>query len=327
MRAGAQSMEILITGGSGFIGSHLTERLINEGHRVIVIDNFLTGSRSNLEHLLESERLVVFEHDSTEPFEHLLSGYSIDRVYNLASPASPKGYGMYPIQTLRVNAEGAYNALMVAYAHGARYVQASTSEVYGDPEVHPQPESYWGNVNSIGTRSCYDEGKRYAESMVMEFWRQNGVDARIARIFNTYGPRSMPTDGRVVPNFCVQALAGSPITVYGSGLQTRSFCYVDDLVEGLVRLMETDDIGGEVVNLGNPSEHTILQFAERIIEITGSKSEIVFEPLPEDDPRQRKPDIRKAQELLGWKPTVELTEGIEKTLSYFAKAAKPLGVA
>lgn len=320
-------MEILVTGGAGFLGSHLTERLMNEGHKVVVIDNFITGTRHNLAHLSDSEKLEILEHDCTEPFVNMLSEYSIDRVYNLASPASPKGYGMYPIQTLRVNAEGAYNALTVAKSHGARYVQASTSEVYGDPEIHPQPETYWGNVNSIGPRSCYDEGKRYAESMVMEFWRQFGVDARIARIFNTYGPRSMPTDGRIVPTFCMQALRGEPITVYGSGLQTRAFCFVDDLVEGLIRLAETGGIGGEVINLGNPSEHTILHFAKRIIEITGSKSEIVFEPLPEDDPRQRKPDIRKAQDLLGWKPTVELTEGVERTLSYFAKMTQPSGVA
>lgn len=317
-------MNILVTGGAGFIGSHLVERLLLDGNRVVVIDNFLTGSLENLSHLAVDTQLSVIEHDCTEPFAHLLRDREVDRVFNLASPASPKGYGMYPIETLRVNAEGAYNALMVAREHGARYVQASTSEVYGDPEVHPQPEAYWGNVNPIGTRSCYDEGKRYAESMVMEFWRQLGVDARIARIFNTYGPRSMPTDGRVVPNFCVQSLRGEPITVYGSGLQTRSFCYVDDLVEGLILLAEANDIGGEVVNLGNPSEHTILQFAERIIEITGSASEIVYEPLPQDDPRQRKPDISKAHELLGWKPTVELTEGIEKTLAYFESVASPL---
>lgn len=310
-------MDVLITGGAGFIGSHLTERLYAEGNRVVVLDNCLTGSPRNLDHIVASDRLVIIDHDCIEPFDHLLTEYQFSAVYNLASPASPKGYGMYPIQTLRVNAEGTYNALTVAKSHGARYVQASTSEVYGDPEVHPQPETYWGNVNSIGTRSCYDEGKRYGESMVMEFHRQLGVDARIARIFNTYGPRSMPTDGRVVPNFCIQALRGEPLTVYGSGLQTRSFCYVDDLVDGLMRLMSSDGIGGEVVNLGNPSEHTILQFAERIIEMTHSRSEIVFEVLPEDDPRQRKPDITKAHELLGWKPKVELTEGLQKTLSFF----------
>lgn len=310
-------MDILITGGAGFIGSHLTERMLEQGHRVIVVDNFLTGSRNNLAHLIYNTNLVVIEHDCTIPFDHLLFEYSIERVFNLASPASPKGYGMYPIQTLRVNAEGTYNALVVAKSHGARFVQASTSEVYGDPEVHPQPETYWGNVNSVGARSCYDEGKRYGESMVMEFWRELGVDARIARIFNTYGPRSMPTDGRVVPNFCVQALQGLPITVYGSGLQTRSFCYVDDLVEGLIRLIEVDNIGGEVVNLGNPGEHTILQFAERIIDVTRSSSQIVYEPLPQDDPRQRKPDISKALSLLNWAPTVDLTEGLLNTLGYF----------
>lgn len=320
-------MNIVVTGGAGFVGSHLVEALLAQGHRVIVIDNFLTGSMDNLRDVQGNDHMLALQHDATLPFDHLVADMAIDRVYNLASPASPKGYYRFPIETLRVNAEGTYNALMVAAHHGARYVQASTSEVYGDPEVHPQPETYWGNVNSIGMRSCYDEGKRYGESMVMEFWRQRGVDARIARIFNTYGPRSMPTDGRVVPNFCVQALQAQPLTVYGSGLQTRSFCYVDDMVAGLIALMETDGIGGEVVNLGNPSEHTILQFAERIIEITGASSEIVFEPLPADDPRQRKPDISKAARLLNWHPTVELTEGLQKTLAYFGqRISSPVGV-
>lgn len=314
-------MNVVVTGGSGFVGSHLVERLLREDHQVIVLDNFVTGRRENLDHLIGNPALTVIEHDCTHPFDLLVSFWDIDRVYNLASPASPKGYGMYPIETLRVNAEGTYNALQVAKLHNARFVQASTSEVYGDPEVHPQPETYWGHVNSTGIRSCYDEGKRYGESMVMEYWRQYGVNARIARIFNTYGPRNQSSDGRVVPNFCTQALAGAPITVYGNGLQTRSFCYVSDLVDGLVRLMETDDIDGEVVNLGNPVEYTILQFAERIIALTESCSEIVYELLPQDDPRQRKPDISKAFELLGWEPRVSLDEGLAHALEYFAEVA------
>lgn len=312
-------MNIVVTGGSGFVGSHLVERLLNEGHQVIVLDNYVTGRRENLDHLSNNPRLTVIQHDCTLPFFHYVEHAQIDRVYNLASPASPKGYGMYPIETLRVNAEGTFNALEVARLHGARFVQASTSEVYGDPMVHPQPETYWGNVNSIGIRSCYDEGKRFGESMVMEYWRQLGVDARIARIFNTYGPRNQPTDGRVVPSFCVQAIGGDPITVYGSGYQTRSFCYVEDMVEGLILLMETDNIGGEVVNLGNPTEYTILRFAERIIELSGSSSPIVYEPLPQDDPRQRKPDISKAYELLGWSPRVDLDEGVLRTLKHFSE--------
>lgn len=316
-------MNIVVTGGSGFVGSHLVERLLGEGHQVIVLDNFVTGRRSNLDHLIDNSQLTIIEHDCTNPFDRLVSFWEIDRVYNLASPASPKGYGKYPIETLRVNAEGAYNALQVAKQHGARFVQTSTSEVYGDPAVSPQPETYWGNVNSIGIRSCYDEGKRYSESIVMEFWRQYGLNTRIARIFNTYGPRNQSSDGRVVPNFCTQALSGAPLTVYGNGQQTRSFCYVDDLVDGLIRLMETDGIDGEVVNLGNPIEHTILQFAEHIIELTGSASEIVFEDLPQDDPRQRRPDISKAFELLGWAPRVSLDEGLARTLAYFAEVGAP----
>jgi nucleoside-diphosphate-sugar epimerase len=311
-------MNVVVTGGSGFVGSHLVERLLAEHHSVIVLDSFITGRASNLDHLLENPDLSVIDHDCTIPFSHLLSHSKVDWVFNLASPASPKGYAKYPIQTLRVNAEGSFNALTVALEHGARYLQASTSEVYGDPLVHPQPETYWGNVNPVGPRSCYDEGKRYAESLTMEFGRQHGLDVRIARIFNTYGPRSQPTDGRVVPNFCTQALAGEPLTVYGSGLQTRSFCYVDDLIEGIIRLIDTDGIGGEIVNLGNPVEHTILQFAERIIELTGGRSEIVFEQIPDDDPRQRKPDISRAHQLLKWTPTTDLSTGLRHTLDFFA---------
>lgn len=312
-------MRALVTGGSGFIGSHLVERLLNDGLSVVVLDSFLTGRSSNLDHLQGHPDLIVIDHDCTIPFVELVDAFAFDWVFNLASPASPKGYAKYPIQTLRVNSEGTFNALNVALANGARFLQASTSEVYGDPLVHPQPETYWGNVNPVGPRSCYDEGKRYAESLAMEYWRQHGLDVRIARIFNTYGPRSQPTDGRVVPNFCTQALAGEPITVYGSGLQTRSFCYVDDLVDGFIRLIGTDGLGGEIVNLGNPTEHTILQFAERIIEITGSNSEIVFEAIPDDDPRQRKPDISRAHHLLGWSPTTDLSAGLEKTLAFFAR--------
>lgn len=310
-------MHVLVTGGAGFVGSHLVEFLLNEGHGVVVADNFLTGHAANLDHLGERDDLRIVPQDMAQPLRPELTDARFDRVYNLASPASPRGYRRYPIETLQTNSQGTYHALELARHHGARFLQASTSEVYGDPLVHPQVESYWGNVNPIGPRACYDEGKRFAESLVMEYVRQHSVDGRIARIFNTYGPRSHPADGRVVPNFCVQAIDGRPITVYGTGTQTRSFCYVDDLVRGLVLLMERDELHGEVVNLGNPEEHTILQFAERILSLEGSMAGIRYEPLPCDDPQRRKPDITKAQMLLGWSPQVSLDDGLLRTLDFF----------
>lgn len=313
-------MRILVTGGAGFIGSHLVERLLGQGHQVVVADNFLTGQRSNLEHLTGNSRLRIVTQDMSQPLGQEITGECYDRIYNLASPASPRGYGRYPIETLQVNSQGTYNALELARLHGARFLQASTSEVYGDPHVHPQIETYWGNVNPNGPRACYDEGKRFAESLVMEYVRQHRVDARIARIFNTYGPRSHPADGRVVPNFCVQTIEGRPITIYGDGSQTRSFCYVDDLVRGFLLLMETDGLAGEVVNLGNPEEHTILHFAERIIQLGGSATHVVYKPLPTDDPQRRRPDISKATQLLNWQPHVSLDEGLRKTLDYFRGA-------
>jgi nucleoside-diphosphate-sugar epimerase len=260
----------------------------------------------------------------SQPLRNEIVDAHFDRVYNLASPASPKGYTRYPIETLMVNAVGTHHALELARRTGARFLQASTSEVYGDPAVHPQVEEYWGNVNPNGPRACYDEGKRFAEALVMEYVRQHELDARIARIFNTYGPRSAPSDGRVVPNFCIQAIEGRPITIYGDGTQTRSFCYVDDLVRGFELLMETDDLAGEVVNLGNPEEHTIRQFAQRIVELSGSADGIVHEPLPQDDPRRRRPDISKARRLLGWEPEVSLDDGLCRTLAFFRqKLAEP----
>jgi UDP-glucuronate decarboxylase len=310
-------VRILVTGGAGFIGSHLVERLLTEGHDVVAVDNFLTGDRENLDHLRSNPRFTFYPQDMAQPLRDELVDDDFDRVYNLASPASPKGYYRYPIETLLVNSRGTHHALELARRHGARFLQASTSEVYGDPLVHPQPETYWGNVHSTGPRACYDEGKRFSEALIMEYVRQHLLDARIARIFNTYGPRSAPADGRVVPNFCIQALEGRPITIYGDGTQTRSFCYVDDLVRGLVLLMETGGLMGEIVNLGNPEEHTILQFAERIVALTGQEDGIVFEPLPQDDPQRRRPDITKARQLLGWEPQVSLDDGLLRTLEFF----------
>jgi nucleoside-diphosphate-sugar epimerase len=310
-------MQILVTGGAGFIGSHLVERLLEQGHAVTVADNFLTGQASNLDHLRHLPQLRVIPQDMSQPLRHEITSVTYDRVYNLASPASPRGYGRYPIETMLVNSRGTHNALEVARLHGARFLQASTSEVYGDPMLHPQVESYWGNVNPNGPRSCYDEGKRFSESLVMEYVRQHSVDVRIARIFNTYGPRSQPTDGRVVPNFCVQAIEGKPITIYGDGSQTRSFCYVDDLVRGFLLLMEVDGLGGEVINLGNPEEHTILEFAERIRALSGRMLPLEFEPLPTDDPQRRQPDITRAKLLLGWEPEVGLDDGLRRTIAYF----------
>lgn len=305
-------MRILVTGGAGFIGSHLCERLLSEGHEVICLDNFYTGRRENVFHLLENRRFELLRHDVIEPI--LLE---VDQIYNLACPASPIHYQYNPVKTVKTNVMGTINMLGLAKRVRARILQASTSEVYGDPEVHPQPESYWGHVNPVGIRSCYDEGKRIAETLMMDYHRQNDVDIRIARIFNTYGTRMLENDGRVVSNLIVQALHGQSLTIYGTGEQTRSFCYVDDLVEGLTRLMNTDGIH-EPVNLGNPTEFTIKELAQEVARICGSKTEIKYMPLPQDDPRQRKPDITRAQQLLNWKPTIPLREGLEKTVAYFA---------
>jgi UDP-glucuronate decarboxylase len=304
-------MRILVTGGAGFIGSHLCERLISEGHEVLCLDNFFTGRRENIFHLLDNPRFELLRHDVTEPI--LLE---VDQIYNLACPASPVHYQYNPVKTVKTSVMGAINMLGLAKRVRARILQASTSEVYGDPLVHPQTEDYWGNVNPIGLRSCYDEGKRLAETLMTDYHRQNKVDIRIARIFNTYGPRMLENDGRVVSNFIVQALRGQPLTLYGEGQQTRSFCYVDDLLEGLIRLMNTENLH-EPVNLGNPGEFTIRQLAEEVIKICDSKSSFTYMPLPADDPRQRKPDISKAQNLLGWNPTIPLREGLKKTVGDF----------
>ena len=304
-------MRILITGGAGFLGSHLCERFLNEGHDVICMDNLFTGRKNNILHLLGNPRFEFIRHDVVDPFKA-----EVDRIYNLACPASPVHYQYNAIKTIKTSVMGAINVLGLAKRVNARVLQASTSEVYGDPSVHPQPESYWGNVNPIGIRSCYDEGKRVAETLFFDYHRQNGVDIRVMRIFNTYGPRMCPDDGRVVSNFIVQALKGEPITVYGKGEQTRSFCYVDDLLEGMVRLMEKDGITGPT-NIGNPGEFTIRELAEIVIEMTGSASKIIEEPLPQDDPKQRKPDITQAKEVLDWEPQVALRDGLEKTIEYF----------
>ena len=304
-------MRILITGGAGFIGSHLCERLLNEGHEVLCLDNFFTGRRENIFHLLENRQFELLRHDVIEPIL-----VEVDQIYNLACPASPIHYQYNPVKTVKTSVMGTINMLGLAKRVHARILQASTSEVYGDPLVHPQQESYWGNVNPIGLRSCYDEGKRLAETLMMDYHRQNRVDTRIARIFNTYGPRMLENDGRVVSNFIVQALKGEALTLYGEGDQTRSFCYVDDLVEGLIRLMNTDELH-EPVNLGNPGEFTIKQLAEEVSRVCGKDTKITYMPLPEDDPKQRQPDISRAQNLLGWNPTIPLREGLEKTVAYF----------
>jgi len=305
-------MRILVTGGAGFIGSHLCERLVCDGHEVLCIDNFFTGSKNNVLHLVGNPRFELIRHDITEPI--LLE---VDQIYHLACPASPVHYQYNPVKTIKTSVMGTINMLGLAKRVRARILLASTSEVYGDPHVHPQPETYWGNVNPIGIRSCYDEGKRVAETLMMDYHRQNGVDIRIVRIFNTFGPRMAEHDGRVVSNFIVQALKGEEITVYGDGSQTRSFCYVSDLVEGLVRMMSCDGFIGPV-NIGNPAETTILEFAQRIIALTGSSSQIVFRPLPADDPRQRQPDITLARTMLGWEPHVPLETGLAKTVAYFS---------
>jgi UDP-glucuronate decarboxylase len=303
---------ILVTGGAGFIGSHLCERLVKAGHDVLCVDNLFTGTRSNVTHLLGEPKFEMMRHDVTFPLF-----VEVDQIYNMACPASPIHYQFDPVQTTKTSVHGAINMLGLAKRVRAKILQASTSEVYGDPNVHPQPEGYWGHVNPIGPRACYDEGKRCAETLFFDYHRQHKVRIKVARIFNTYGPRMHPNDGRVVSNFIVSALRGEPITLYGDGSQTRSFCYVDDLVEGLIRLMGTpDDVTGPI-NLGNPNEFTIRQLAEQVKDLTGSSSELIFKPLPQDDPRQRQPQIDLAAKHLDWKPTVELREGLSKTIAYF----------
>ncbi|MDB4795591.1 SDR family oxidoreductase [Verrucomicrobia bacterium] len=304
-------MRILVTGGAGFLGSHLCDRLIDQGHEVICLDNFFTGNKQNIRHLLGNDHFELIRHDVTDPFK-----VEVDQIYNLACPASPVHYQHNPIKTIKTSVIGAMNVLGVAKRTGARVLQASTSEVYGDPEVHPQTEDYRGSVNPIGPRSCYDEGKRCAETLFFDYHRKNKVDIRVMRIFNTYGPRMDPKDGRVVSNFIVQALAGEPITVYGKGSQTRSFCYVDDLLEGMIRLMNHESLIGPV-NIGNPGEFTILELAQKVIEKTGSKSKIIYKDLPDDDPLQRKPNIDLANKKLNWEPKIDLNQGLDKTINYF----------
>lgn len=306
-------MRILITGGAGFLGSHLSKRLLKEGHEVICMDNFFTGRKRNILDLVENSNFEMMRHDVTDPFK-----VECDQIYNLACPASPVHYQYNAIKTIKTSVMGAINCLGLAKRVNARVFQASTSEVYGDPSVHPQPEAYWGNVNPIGIRSCYDEGKRCAETLFMDYRRQNGVDVRIARIFNTYGPNMCPDDGRVVSNFIVQALQGHDITVYGEGEQTRSFCYCDDLIEGFIRMMNQDETTGPM-NIGNPSEFTILELAEKVIKLTGSQSKIIHETLPSDDPKQRQPDITQARQVLDWEPKYSLDEGLKPTIAYFDK--------
>jgi len=303
---------VLVTGGAGFLGSHLCERLLNDGHDVLCLDNFFTGSKDNILHLMDNPHLEVMRHDVTFPLY-----VEVDEIYNLACPASPVHYQFDPVQTTKTSVHGAINMLGLAKRTKAKIFQASTSEVYGDPHVHPQTEDYWGHVNPIGIRSCYDEGKRCAETLFFDYHRQHGLNIKVARIFNTYGPNMHPNDGRVVSNFIIQALKGESITIYGDGNQSRSFCYVDDLVEGWVRLMATPDGFTGPVNLGNPHEFTMLELAEQVLELTGSKSELVFKPLPSDDPRQRQPDITLAREQLDWEPKIELAEGLGKTIDYF----------
>ena len=303
---------ILVSGGAGFIGSHLCTRLVSEGHEVICLDNFFTGSKQNIAHLMDNRLFVVVRHDITYPYS-----VEVDEIYNLACPASPIHYQHDAIQTIKTSVMGAINLLGLANRLNAKILQASTSEIYGDPMVHPQPESYWGNVNPIGVRSCYDEGKRCAETLFMDYHRQNDVRIKIIRIFNTYGPRMQPNDGRVVSNFVIQALQDKDITIYGTGDQTRSFQYIDDLVDGMVRMMDTEDDFIGPVNIGNPTEFSIRELAEKIIKKTGSKSKIVFEPLPHDDPKQRQPDITLARQKLGWEPSTQLDEGIDRMIAYF----------
>jgi len=306
------SKKILITGGGGFLGSHLSERLLNEGHEIICLDNFFTGNKQNIVHLMNNPRFEVLRHDVTLPLF-----IEVDEIYNLACPASPIHYQHDPVQTTKTCVHGAINMLGLAKRTGAKIMQASTSEVYGDPEIHPQVESYWGKVNPIGIRSCYDEGKRCAETLFLDYHRQHNLDIKIARIFNTYGPKMHANDGRVVSNFVVQALKGDDITIYGDGQQSRSFCYVDEMVDAFIRLMGSDDDFIGPVNLGNPNEFTIRELAEKTLTMIGSKSKLINEPLPEDDPKQRQPDISLAKEKLGWEPVIKLDDGLAKTIEYF----------
>ena len=310
---------VLVTGGAGFLGSHLCDRLINQGCEVLCVDNFFTSSRANVLHLLDHKNFELLRHDVTFPLY-----IEVDEIYNLACPASPIHYQFDPVQTTKTSVHGAINMLGLAKRTRAKMFQASTSEVYGDPKIHPQPESYWGNVNPIGPRSCYDEGKRCAETLCFDYHRQHTLRIKVARIFNTYGPRMHLNDGRVVSNFIVQALRGEPITVYGEGLQTRSFCYVDDLIEGFIRFMASDDAITGPMNLGNPGEFTIHELAEKVIAKTGSKSKIEFRPLPSDDPTQRQPDITQAKNVLGWEPKILLDEGLDKTIDFFDKLLREI---
>lgn len=303
---------ILITGGAGFLGSHLCDRLAEAGHNVLCVDNFFTGTRQNIQHLLSNPHFELMRHDVTFPLY-----VEVDQIYNLACPASPIHYQFDPVQTTKTSVHGAINMLGLAKRTKARLLQASTSEVYGDPEVHPQNESYWGRVNPIGPRACYDEGKRCAETLCFDYYRQHNLDIKVVRIFNTYGPRMHPNDGRVVSNFIVQALKGEDITIFGDGLQTRSFCYVDDLIDGMVRMMDSDNGFTGPINLGNPGEFTMIELAEQILRLTGSRSKLAFKPLPEDDPRQRQPDITLARETLDWSPRVSLEDGLKETIAYF----------
>jgi UDP-glucuronate decarboxylase len=308
-------MRILITGGAGFIGSHLCERLLAEGNEVICLDNFFTGRKENIFHLMDNHRFELIRHDVTEPIF-----LEVDQIYNLACPASPVHYQYNPVKTVKTSVMGAINMLGLAKRVRARILQASTSEVYGDPQIHPQTEDYWGNVNPIGLRSCYDEGKRLAETLFMDYHRQNAVDTRLVRIFNTYGPRMLENDGRVVSNFIVQALRGEQLTIYGTGEQTRSFCYVDDLVEGLIRLMNTEAADLHLpVNIGNPGEFTMNELAQEVARALGKQIKVTHLPLPQDDPKQRQPNITRAREVLGWQPTIPLADGLKKTVEYFAK--------
>jgi len=303
---------ILVTGGAGFIGSHLCERLLNEGNEVICVDNFYTGRKENIVHLMDNPYFEIIRHDITFPLY-----IEVDEIYNLACPASPIHYQFDPVQTTKTSVHGAINMLGLAKRLKIKILQASTSEVYGDPDVHPQPESYWGNVNPIGIRACYDEGKRCAETLFFDYYRQHNLDIKVVRIFNTYGPRMLANDGRVVSNFIIQALKNEPITIYGDGKQTRSFCYVDDLVDGMIKMMSTERGFNGPVNLGNPGEFSMLELAENVIGLTGSKSKISYKPLPEDDPKRRKPDIYLAKNKLNWEPTIKLKEGLNETIKYF----------
>jgi len=304
----------MVTGGAGFLGSHLIDRLLEKGHEVLCVDNLFTGSKDNIAHLRDHQKFEFIRHDVTFPLF-----VEVDEIYNLACPASPVHYQHDPVQTTKTSVHGAINMLGLAKRLGIKILQASTSEVYGDPAVHPQKEDYWGHVNPIGPRSCYDEGKRCAETLFFDYHRQHGLPIKVMRIFNTYGPRMHPADGRVVSNFIVQALKGDPITIYGDGSQTRSFCYVDDLIEGMIRLMDTGPEVTGPINIGNPNEFTIRQLATKVIELTGARSELVEEPLPADDPKQRQPDISLAKQVLGWEPTIPLEQGLEQTVDYFRR--------